>query len=124
MKNLRQIHLYLGVVFAPMIIYFSISGAWQIFRFNDVPKEGPPSAIRSFFRELSKPHTHSTLPGLDSRVGSSMAFNWLALLMALGLIGTTLIGLTLAFRSSKSSRVALLCLSVGILLPIILLLLR
>ena len=90
MKTLRQIHLYLGCIFSPMIIYFSVSGAWQVFRFSDVPKNQPPSAIRSFLHELSKPHTDSTLPSLSPKTESSTAFNWLALSMGLGMVATAL----------------------------------
>ncbi len=124
MKNLRLVHLYLGCVFAPLIIYFSLSGAWQIFRLNDLPKDSPPTAIQSFFHELSKPHKSSTLPTYDSKTEHSQAFNWIALFMSVGLIFTTLIGLILAFRFSKSPRFLLFCVGLGLLLPIALLFLK
>lgn len=124
MNTLRKAHLYLGCIFAPMIIYFSISGAWQIFRFNDIPKEEPPSALRTFAHELSKPHTHSTLPGKNHKTEHSDAFNWLALFMAVALVTTTALGLALAFRFGRSTRLVFACLVVGTGLPIILLLVR
>jgi len=124
MKALRQIHLYLGCLFAPLIIYFSMSGAWQVFRLNDIPKNESPTAIRSLFHELSKPHKSSTLPGQDPKTGRSTVFNWIAFSMALGLISTTMIGLLLAFRYNRSTRLVWFCLLGGILLPILFLFLR
>jgi hypothetical protein len=29
MKKLRLLHLYLGCIFAPMLLYFAVSGIWQ-----------------------------------------------------------------------------------------------
>jgi len=34
MQKLRQIHLYLGCFFAPMILFFALSGVWQEFGLN------------------------------------------------------------------------------------------
>jgi hypothetical protein len=31
MKKLRSLHLYLGCIFAPMLLFFGISGFWQTF---------------------------------------------------------------------------------------------
>ncbi len=124
MKNLRQLHLYLGCIFAPMIIYFSLSGAWQVFRFNNVPKDEAPSLLNSFFHELSKPHTNSTMPGANPKADRSAAFNWISFLMAFGLVLTTVLGLMIAFQYSKSRKRILFCIGMGIILPIILLLVR
>jgi len=124
MKTLRQLHLYLGCIFAPLIIYFSISGAWQVFRFNDVPKDQPSSAVRAFFHELSKPHTNSTLPGLNPKTDHSIVFNGIAVLMSAGMIITASIGLLLAFKYTRSPRTVWFCVIGGIVLPIVLLFIR
>ncbi len=29
MKNLRSLHLYLGCIFAPLLLFFAASGIWQ-----------------------------------------------------------------------------------------------
>jgi hypothetical protein len=121
-KTLRQLHLYLGCVFAPLIIYFALSGSWQVLGLNQVPKDDqPPTALHSFFHELSKPHKSATLPGLTPKADRSAAFAAVATLMGLGLIVTTLLGLVLALRSGRSATVALGCIGAGILLPIFLL---
>lgn len=124
MKTLRQLHLYLGCLFAPLIIYFSISGALQVFRFNDLPEDTPPTQLQTLIHEISKPHTSSTLPGLSPKIAKSQAFNWIAVAMSLGMILTALLGIVLALRYSKSPRVVLFCIFSGIALPVLMLILH
>ncbi len=124
MKTLRQLHLYLGCIFAPLIIYFSLSGSWQVFRFNDVPKDAPATLMQTVFHELSKPHTSSTLPGLNPKTEHSTAFGWIALSMGLGMVITTSLGIAIALKQGRSPKTALLCLGIGIAVPVLLLFLR
>jgi len=124
MKTLRQLHLYLGCLFAPLIIYFSLSGAWQVFRLNDIPKNETPTALNSFFHELSNPHTHSTLPGRSPKTEKSAAFDWIATLTGFGMIATAGAGVVLALRFGRSKGTVWLCLGAGIVLPILLLFLK
>lgn len=122
MKSLRQIHTYLGCLFAPLILYFSLSGAWQVFRLNNLPKDEPATAVQSLLHEISKPHTSATLPGANPKTDSSLAFKCLSLGLGLGLAATTLIGITLALRTPRSKSLTLVCLGAGILLPLLFLL--
>lgn len=45
MRLIRQWHLYLGLLFAPMLLLFAISGALQVFRLNEEKGYGgtPPA---------------------------------------------------------------------------------
>ncbi len=123
MKSLRQLHLYLGCVFTPLIIYFSLSGAWQVFRFNDVPKgpEGEHATVRIALRALSNPHRNSALPGYSDKTSKSASFNVVAALMALGMVVTSTIGVVLAFRFSRRPLVVAGCLVLGTIVPLALL---
>jgi len=123
MRRIRQLHLYLGCLFSPLLLYFCVSGAWQVFRLNDVPKENP-TAIRRVLHELSKPHKAATLPGQDPRQGHSVLFNVVAMLMAAGVSVTLLLGIFMAFRFNKSPRFAALCLLAGLAIPVLFLFLR
>jgi hypothetical protein len=124
MKALRQLHLYLGCIFAPLIIYFCLSGTWQLLRLNDIPKNEPPSAVHSVLHELSKPHTTSTLPSSNPKTEASVAFTGIALLMGLGMIATASIGIALAVRYGRSPKLVWLCLGAGVTVPLILLFLH
>ncbi len=118
MKTLRKIHLYLGCIFAPLIIYFSLSGVAQVFRWNDLPKTGA-TAIQSALHAASNPHTHSTLPGRDPKREKSAYFDWAAAVMGVGMVLTTLLGIILALRFSKRPALVFVCLSAGVALPIL-----
>jgi hypothetical protein len=104
MKRLRSFHRLLGSFFAPLILFFAVSGLWQIFGLPGEP-----------LRRLSTLHTlhqHKDGSGL-----ANPAFAALVVLMALAWIATTLAGLTLAFRDPAHRRQALLGIAVGVALP-------
>ena len=122
MKTLRQVHLYLGCLFAPLLIYFSVSGIWQVFRFNDVPKN-EVAPLRSFLHEISKPHTHATLPYHEPKIENSLSFAWAAALMGSGITVSTILGIILAFRFTKKRSLVVFCLIAGAALPVVFLLL-
>lgn len=115
---LRRIHLYLGCLFAPALIFFAVTGAWQLYRFNDEAKDGsyvPPKPVTV----LSAVHTNSHLPGK-----AELAYTPLRTFMAaaaLGLVVTTLLGVVMAFRVSRSAFTPVLCLVAGIAIPVALL---
>jgi hypothetical protein len=60
MCRIRQFHLYLGVFFAPMIIFFALSGALQTFRLQEEKGWGgtPPDWIVW----MAAVHKDSSLP--------------------------------------------------------------
>ena len=118
-RGLRRIHLYLGTIFAPVLLLFTASGAWQVYRLNDAKKDGsytPPSIVRT----LSSVHRYQTLARETPKKTALKAF---VVAACLALITTTLLGIVMAYRFSGSSVTVTLCLLVGILLPAALLLL-
>ncbi len=58
MKKLRQIHLYLGVLFAPSILFFAFTGAYQTFRWQENGALGALSPIAS---QMASIHKNSAL---------------------------------------------------------------
>ena len=118
MKLLRQIHLYLGCLFSPVLIFFITSGCLQTFRFNDRKKDGsytPPAWIE----KMSDFHTHQIY-----RTGNGHfpdLFSLFVLAMAVSFLVTVILGVVLAFQvSKKKSWVVWLCLVAGIVLPALL----
>jgi hypothetical protein len=98
-KIMRNIHLYLGVFFAPLLLFFLISGAWQTFRLNDASRSGdykPPAIIKS----LSAVHTDQRWVDSDTQP-SSVPFKWLVVLMSVGLLATTILGIIMAFKYTR-----------------------
>src|SRR6266513_2469552 len=39
MKSLRSLHLFLGCLFAPMLIFFAVTGSWQLFNWHESKKD-------------------------------------------------------------------------------------
>jgi uncharacterized iron-regulated membrane protein len=118
MKTLRQWHHYLGVLFAPLLIFFAATGSWQLFGLHQNAKDGSYTAP-AYLSAPAVIHKNSHLPGTPRTVPTPL--RWFSLAAALGMIGTTVLGLVLAFRfTAKTSRVWA-CLAAGILVPVILL---
>ena len=98
-KVMRNIHLYLGVFFSPLLLFFLISGVWQTFDLHEANKDGsykPPAIIRS----LSQVHKNQKW-GEDKKVPSSTPFRWLIVLMSIGILVTTILGIVMAFKYTK-----------------------
>ena len=120
MRKLRQLHLYLGSLFGPLLIVFAISGGWQVFRLNDEKKDGSykPAAVITLFSDI---HKDAVLPGVPRRQGKAMQY--FALGAAAGLTLTTILGIVMAYRMSRRPLLVTSLLLAGIVLPAALLLL-
>jgi hypothetical protein len=139
LMTLRRYHLYLGVFFAPAIILFSISGALQTFR---LPEEqgwgGPPPNwmvwVASVHKDQSPPRAATPEPpheaaaakppnslGTAAKRPSPLPLKIFVVLMAIGLLLSTLIGLTVALANARTRRTYLVIMAAGAVLPCVLL---
>jgi hypothetical protein len=118
-RTLRRIHLYLGAIFAPILLAFTASGAWQVYRWNDAPKDKSYTPPR-FVKIMSSIHKNQTTT--NKEIPERTAIKAFVFLAALALITTTLLGITMAYRFTPSPVAVTLCLLAGILLPILLIL--
>lgn len=110
MQKLRALHLYLGCLFAPMLLFFAASGIWQTLGIH--PR---------LLQRLSTIHTsHALKAGGSLTSVFMMAF---VLVMAASFMLTTVLGVVMAFKHARSRRVVLTCLGTGIALPLALVLL-
>jgi hypothetical protein len=118
MKLLRTLHLYLGCLFAPMLIFFAVTGSWQLFNWHESKKDrtytAPPALAA-----LSFVHKDAHIPGTPGRQPTPLRYFMLA--AAAGLVATTGIGVVMAYRFSQRPMVATVCLLAGIALPAVLL---
>jgi len=118
-KAMRSVHLYLGVFFAPLLVFFLISGSWQTFNLHEASKSGnyvPPAIIKS----LSQVHKDQRWVDGKMVPPSSMPFRCLIVLMSLGLLITTILGIIMAFKYTKEW-VVWACLLMGVVVPCFLL---
>ncbi|HEX8144091.1 MAG TPA: hypothetical protein VF553_15935 [Pyrinomonadaceae bacterium] len=119
MKRIRQVHFYLGVLFAPMIIFLAFSGALQTFRLQDAPKDGsytPPSWIV----RMAEVHINQRAVRDPGR-RPSVPLKWFMVLLALGLITTSLLGVYMAFKFNYDKRVIIGLMLLGFVIPVVLL---
>ena len=119
-KTMRNVHLYLGCFFAPLLIFFVVSGCWQTFDLHHAGNAGrgykPPEIIKS----LSQVHMNQRWADHDLHPAPSTAFRYLTVLMAAGLLVTTVLGIMMAFKFTRSWMVWG-CLLMGVTMPYFLL---
>src|SRR5205814_9471688 len=114
MKSLRALHLYLGCLFAPMLIFFAVTGSWQLFNWHESTKDqtytAPPALAA-----LSFVHKDAHIPGTPGRKPTPLRYFMLA--AAFGLVTTALVGIIMAYRFSRRPMAATIRLLLGISLP-------
>ncbi len=138
-KRLRQLHLYLGTLFAPSIIFFAFSGALQLFSFHET-RPGSTYQPPAWIERLAQVHKKQTMAlkpkrsapdnrrqapeqkrpqpaDVPSEVKSAAALKWFFLSMSAGLIVTTGLGIYMAFAYNRSATVTWALLVVGTIVP-------
>jgi hypothetical protein len=147
MKSIRQLHFYLGIFFAPSIIFFAFSGALQTFSLheNKVPGSHNPEWIAKAeihkdqrlpqlteeqVADAAKPEegeeqpvsTPSTEPPSPKRK-PSLPLKLFVLFMSVGLMLSSFLGIYMAFKYNRDRRIIWSLLIAGTALPMALLLL-
>jgi hypothetical protein len=109
MKKVRSIHLYLGCIFAPMLLFFAVSGFWQTYdpSYDDHSKT---LALLSTIHKSSRLKSGATL--------SSPILRDFALIMALFFVVQTILGIIMALRYTHSRKAACWCLGFGVVFPL------
>jgi len=143
LRSLRQYHSYMGLFFAPMILLFSISGALQTFRLQEAKgyggpppnwivwlasvhkDQGPPREARVERPKLAgvtvageKPKAR---PASDAKRPSPLPLKIFVVLLSIALAVSTLLGVMIALSIKSGRRVSLTLLTLGTVLPIVLL---
>lgn len=114
MKFLRRIHLYLGVLYAPLLLFFLGTGWYQVMNPDRLKST---TEAETWVQKLRVLHTDQIWPRDRAGVNSPTLFQWLVYGMSAALIVATLVGLVLAFRSVKPKWPVWVALGLGILLP-------
>ena len=114
MSFLRRLHLYLGCLFAPTLIFFAVSGSWQLFNWHESTKDQSYVAPRALV-VLSDIHKDAHIPPTPNRKPTPLRY--FLFTAAVGLVTTTILGVIMAYRFSQRPLVATVCLLIGIALP-------
>jgi hypothetical protein len=118
MNLLRRIHLYLGCFFAPMLVFFSISGLWQVYGLQWV--NGPN--ILTYLSTIHMGHNLFFKDPTKAYSFSSPYLEFFVALMAASLVISILLGVIMAFKFGRGT-LALASLAAGVLVPLILIIL-
>ena len=140
MKKIRALHFYLGVFFAPLIIFFAFTGVLQVFKLHEAYRATPGSQgdwiawFGNFHKEQAwipprpAPAKAAAQPagegkGQPPREKDSVwsrPMKWLVAAMGLALAGTSCLGLYMAFSFPSRRRNCTLALAAGIVVPLLL----
>ncbi len=134
-RRLRSLHYYLGVFFAPAILFFAVSGGVQTFRLNEAP--GAPAWlgwIASVHKDQTTPRPRppegaqpGERPHGDHRGGqraakgprrSPLPLKIFVALLAAGLALSAALGIALALATPTRRRGSAVMLALGTLLPL------
>lgn len=140
LKRVRQLHLYLGVFFAPSILFFAFTGSLQLFGLH----EGHPGDAYqppAWIQKLASIHKDQRLEGhhgppppsaqgqpgpnfenhepgeAHAQSKATLTLKCFFLAMATGLIFTTLLGLYMAFKYERSMALIWSLLLIGAAVP-------
>jgi hypothetical protein len=104
MQKMRSIHLYLGCIFAPLLLFFAISGLWQTL--------GIRTPLLRLIATIHTSHELKSGGGL-----SSFSLKLFVLAMTVSFIVMTIMGVVMAFKYGRNRRVAYYCLALGVIIP-------
>jgi len=113
-RNLMRLHRYAGLFTAPLILFFAISGIWQVFRLHEDTKNGSYKAPQAL-KTMSDFHKAE---GLDKR--KAIPFKYAVSASAVILMLGTSLGLMAAFRLTRPRWLAVLPLFLGTVIPLLL----
>lgn len=114
----RRLHTFLSVFFSPLLMLFVVTGWWQTVTVNRNKGLGFGS---SWIEKLSTIHVDNYFPLAGAHNYSTDLFKVLVVIMCIGFMFTTLLGLVMAFRFAKRKASLVLIMIAGILVPIALL---
>ena len=137
MKIIRKLHFYLGVLFAPTIVFFALSGALQILGMHEGKDASPIAAEMALIHKDQILHAPQRPPRPPPKADDAKPEQpkveqprpepphrsyplvvWF-LALALSLIVSTCLGIYMAFAYKRDRVVILSLLGAGIALPIV-----
>lgn len=115
-RLLRRTHLYLGVFFAPLLLFFVLTG-WHQTANPDRRKGVHDSA--DWISRLNRVHVEQYYPAQSAEGYSTRGFSTLVALMSAALLLTVLLGVVLAFQALKAQWTVWLALLLGVAVPML-----
>jgi multidrug efflux pump subunit AcrB len=116
-RTIRQLHLYLSVFFAPLLIFFIGTGWYQTV---STQRNKLLAEQDTWVTKLTSVHVDQIYP-TESGSGeySTTLFKALIIAMSISLLITIALGLYLAFRSTRKQWAVWLALGIGLAIPVV-----
>jgi len=112
-RSLMRLHRYAGLIVAPMVLFFAVTGTWQLFRLQQNRKDGsykaPPALTAA-----SDVHMAEDLPRGEA---ASQVFRFAMSAVAAVLALSTLLGIVVALRVTRPLWLAVVLLALGAVVP-------
>jgi hypothetical protein len=118
MKFLRRLHTYLGVFFAPLLLFYVATGWYQTVTIQRNKASGQPGDWVSNLSQVHVDQIYPTERGAENGY-SPRLYRILTVAMSISLILTIGLGIFLAFRSSRRHLPVWLSLALGVILPVL-----
>ena len=120
MKLLRRLHLYLGCFFAPLLLFYLLTGWYQTLNPNRLKS---PSEAETLLHKFRVVHSDQIFPSENELDKPSSPKKYQALVVVMSIASTVmiLIGLVLAFKTLRSQWPVWVSLTLGVVLPAFLL---
>jgi len=115
-KFIRKAHLYLSVFFAPLLIFFIATGWYQTV---STQRNKLLAEQDTFVSKLTSVHVDQIYPS-ESGTGEyrTTLFKVLVITMSIALLVTIILGMILAFRSTKRTWLVAVSFALGIIIPV------
>ena len=118
MKLWRRLHTWLGVFFAPLLIFFVATGWYQTVTIQRNKSSGQPGDWLSNLTQVHVDQIYPTERGAEQGYSPAL-FRMLVVAMSISLLLTIGLGIFLAFRSNRKAWPVWLALALGIILPVL-----
>ena len=116
MKLLRRLHLYLGCFFAPLLLFYVLTGWYQTFNPNRNKGVGEGETWIARLRSI---HVDQIYPAESAQSFSPTVFRVLVVFMAVAFVVTVVLGIVLAFRTVRPRWPVWAALLLGVLAPVV-----
>jgi len=116
MKLLRRIHLYLGCFFAPLLLFYIVSGGYQTVNHDRLKS---PSEAETLLQKMRTVHVDQIYPSNNEfqKPSKPLYFQIFVMIMVVAATTTILIGIILAFKTLRDKWPVWISLILGFLLP-------
>lgn len=118
LRVLRRTHLYLGCFFAPLLLFFVLSGAYQTVTPDRRKGTADSDDLAS---RLTRVHAEQYYPSASADAYSTRLFAALVVVMCAALVLTIVLGVVLALHVLREKWAVWLALALGWIVPVVVL---